>query len=52
MVFFYYHGNQITMKTNFNILGDKIPRVFWNRTLNHLSIINVNKATKRKHEKC
>ena len=30
----------------------KIPRVFWNRTLNHHSIINVNKATKQKHEKC
>ena len=26
-----YHGNQITMTTNFNILGGKIPRVFKNK---------------------
>ena len=51
-LFFCYHDNQITMTTNFNILGCQTSGVFQKKTLNRLSIMNINKAIGPKSEKC
>ena len=51
-LFFCYHDNQITMTTNFNILGCQMSGVFQKKTFNRLSIMNINKAIGPKSEKC
>ena len=51
-MFFCYHDNQITMTTNFNILGCQTSGVFQKETLNRLSFMNINKAIGPKSEKC
>ena len=44
LLFFCYHGNQITMTTNFNILGGKNSKSVQEQTLNHRSILHINKV--------